>query len=275
MKKDYIPLAVEQTDLSEIDLVEEQWTAIWGGARLASRADPGIARREEYRLMAPYLAQMRAAGGNRLLDAGCGLGEWTVFLSSQGYDVYGVDISRQTIDRLCARFAQCHFTCADVRRLDSADGFFDACFSWGVFEHFEEGLGPCIEEAWRALRPGGYLFVSVPFHNWRHILRDARPLRRWDEAYDPERGFGAPRRFYQWRLTIPELERELAMRRFRVLQIQPIHVIEGLRRAVSLDLHIDPSGRAYAMAERLLRRVAPRRVFCHMLVAAAQKVQPW
>ena len=271
MRKDYMPVTSDNSGLPDVVLVERHWTAIWqqnwaDPTALATR----IAQREEYRLMSPYLKQLKP--DDRILDAGCGLGEWTIFLSDQGYDVYGVDISRQTISWLNHQFPQYNFLSADIRHLSFPDRFFDAYFSWGVFEHFEEGLGGCINEAWRALEPGGYLFISVPFHNWRHILRDARPLSRWDIGYDRERSFSTPMRFYQWRLTMPELEQELAMRGFRVLKIRPISVQEGLRRALHHDLHLKHGSFANRAVGRLLHRISPRRWFGHMLMAIAQKV---
>jgi len=271
MRKDYMPVTSDNSGLPDVVLVERHWTAIWQ----QNRVDPtvlaiGIAQREEYRLMSPYLNQLRP--DDRICDAGCGLGEWTIFLSDQGYDVYGVDISRQTVSWLNHQFPQYNFLSADIRHLSFPDRFFDACFSWGVFEHFEEGLGGCINEAWRVLKPGAYLFISVPFHNWRHILRDARPLSRWGIGYDSQKGYSSPMRFYQWRLTIPELEQELAMRGFRVLKIRPISVREGLRRALHHDLHLKHGSFANRAVGRLLHRISPRRWFGHMLMAIAQKV---
>lgn len=80
MKKDYMPVDSNNLGLSEIDLVESQWTATWQRIQ----ADPAvlatkIARREEYRLMIPYLKQIQRGG--RILDAGCGQGEWTIYLA--------------------------------------------------------------------------------------------------------------------------------------------------------------------------------------------------
>ena len=272
MRKDYIPVTSDNSGLPDVVLVERHWTAIWQ----QNQADPAvlatrIAQREEYRLMSPYLKQLKP--DDRILDAGCGLGEWTIFLSDQGYDVYGVDISRQTISWLNHQFPQYNFLSADIRHLSFPDRFFDAYFSWGVFEHFEEGLGGCINEAWRVLKLGGYLFISVPFHNWRHILRDARPLSRWGIGYDSQKGYSSPMRFYQWRLTIPELEQELAMRGFRVLKIRPISVQEGLRRALHHDFHLKHGSFANRAVGRLLHRISPRRWFGHMLMAIAQKVR--
>ena len=219
--------------------------------------------------MAPYLKQVGA--GARILDAGCGLGEWTVFLSGQGYDVFAVDVARRTLAQLRAHFPTHRFLCADIRRLCFPDRFFEVCFSWGAFEHFEEGLGGCITEAWRVVRPGGYLFLSVPFHNWRLILRDARSRRRRDGTADPESDHTTPMRFYQWRLTIPEIEQELAMRGFRPLRVRPISVHEGVSRTLTHDVHLSPGSLIHKAATRLLAPVLPRRWFAHMIMAVAER----
>jgi SAM-dependent methyltransferase len=272
MRKDYMPIAPGQTGLDELTRVEQHWTGIWQ----QQHHDPAalvraVMRREEYRIMQPYLAQMRAEGGERILDAGCGLGEWTMLLTDQGYDVYGVDVSRATIAWLASHFAGYRFLCGDIRHLGFPNSFFDACFSWGVFEHFEVGLEPCISEAWRVLRPGGYLFISVPFQNWRHTLRDMRPLHRWQEPYAPQQGYTTPMRFYQWRLTIPELERELAMRGFRVLQVQPVAQQHGLKRTLQHDFGMVPGRPLYRLLHAPLAHLVPAPWVSHMLMAVAQK----
>ena len=94
-------------------------------------------------------------------------------------------------------------------------GSFDACFSSGAFEHSENGIGDCRDEARRILKPGGWLFVSVPFQNWRRILRDAGQLENWDEGFAAAAGNRQPHRFYQCRFTRPELRRELELHGFR------------------------------------------------------------
>jgi len=269
MKKDYVPVRAEETSLDEIELVEQYWTAIWE----QSRGDPathalGVTQHEEHRIMAPYLDRIP---NGRILDGGCGLGEWTVGLSACGYTVYGVDISRKTIAALRARFPQHHFSCGDIRHLDFADDFFDLYFSWGVFEHFEDGLEACVTEASRILRPGGYLLVSVPFQNWRHILRDCRPLSTWDQNYEVERGYKTPMRFYQWRLTKPELHRELALRGFSVERICAIHKQAGISRWLEWDVRLKPGTRMFRLAQRAIARWIPAGYVSHMILAVAQK----
>lgn len=65
---------------------------------------------------------------------------------------------------------------ADIRKLPFDDGSVDACISLGVVEHFPDGPTPLILEMFRVLRPGGYLFLTVPYYNlFRRLI--IHPLR--------------------------------------------------------------------------------------------------
>jgi SAM-dependent methyltransferase len=111
----------------------------------------------------------------------------------------------------------------DIRSTGFPDATFDAYFSWGVFEHFESGLQDCVREAFRIVKPGGLLFVSVPLDNLRHAILGslARPRQAEDRL-----------RFYQWRLTRAELARELGIGGFEVLDVQPINKRQGVLRSL-------------------------------------------
>ena len=269
MKKDYIFVDKVSSTLDEAAFVERYWTAQW-----CNRSSPpnvsAVAGREEYRLMRPYLQRLRP--GSRILDGGCGLGEWTVYLSQRGYEVTGLDISEQTVARLQGWFPEHRFSVGDLRRTCFTDGFFDAYFSWGTFEHFENGLGECLVEARRIVKPGGWLFVSVPCQNWRQIIGDLRPLERGDENFDPNVGYPAPQRFYQWRLTQPELHRELELQGFRVDRIAPIAKLTGASRLLRRKLPFFSKGsRSYDAACRVLATILPARFIGHMIIAAAER----
>ncbi|MHB8618294.1 MAG: class I SAM-dependent methyltransferase [Chloroflexota bacterium] len=270
MRKDYVEVGRHEASQGQEAFVEGYWSAQW--ERFSNLPDPrGVSSREEYRLMARWLHALPP--GSKIVDGGCGLGEWSVKLSQEGFDLVGMDLSRETIARLNAHNPPCTFVAGDIRHTRFEDSTFDAYFSWGTFEHFEDGLQPCIAEAFRILKPGGGLFITVPFQNWRHILRDARPFRRWDE-HDllPGNGTAAPARFYQWRLTAPELHRELALQGFRVLHIQPIGKEQGAYRTLLRDVRQLREGTvAFAVTRRLLTFLLPAKFVSHMLFAAARK----
>ena len=111
-----------------------------------------------------------------ILEAGCGLGAWVVFLSERGYDIAGIDNDASVIDRLKGWRPTLKVRCGDIREFPYEDGALGAVISLGVMEHFEEGCGDAMRETHRVLRPGGLLFFTVPMDNpFRRVF--AHPLR--------------------------------------------------------------------------------------------------
>lgn len=256
-------------DVDEATFVERFWTAQW-----RNRDRPvdvsAVAGHEAYRIMGPFLDRLGA--GSRVLDGGCGMGEWSVFLAGRGFRVVGADISEETIARLKEWFPAIEFTRVDLRRTGFPPASFDAYFSWGTFEHFEAGLGGCLEEARRIVRPGGWLFVSVPFYNLRLRLNDSRRLPRWDHGFDADAGYRQPQRFYQWRLTRGELRRELELHGFKVHSVHVIDKQTGAGRMLQWNLPLFSKGsRAYHAAVRVLAMVLPGVVIGHMILAAGER----
>jgi SAM-dependent methyltransferase len=270
MKKDYT-VAEKDHPVEEIAFVEDFWTRRWESP--GAVPDPGsVGSREEYRVMAPLLAGLRR--GARILDGGCGLGDWTVFLTDQGFQVVGMDISERTIGRLQELFPGYEFSRGDIRATGLASASFDAYLSWGTFEHFENGPGDCINEAYRLLKPGGLLWVTVPFQNWRHLLREASPRYKWQQAYNLKPGAPWPMRFYQWRFTRADLRQELEMRGFTVLNLVAVHRDQGLQRTLAWDFGLTQGTRLFYLAERLLGWLIPTRLVAHMLMAVCRKPAP-
>lgn len=91
-----------------------------------------------------------------------------VWAAQQGARAYGVDISPPIVRLARAAFASgsegyatLRGTIGDVRALPFADGSFDAVYSMGTIEHFDETV-LAITEIVRVLRPGGRAIVGVP-----------------------------------------------------------------------------------------------------------------
>ena len=269
MKKDYVPVSVDDSKLSEPRFVGQYWTRIWNERDVPDHVAEKVESREEFSVVAPYFSNLTP--DSRILDGGCGLGEWTLYYGSKSFRVVGLDLSRETIEKLTKRFPNHNFITGDIRRTEFRACCFDAYFSWGTFEHFEEGLGPPLREARRILKPGGYLFISVPFQNGRLLRRDRRELYLWDEHYDRHKRYQSEMRFYQWRLTKSELQRELEVNGFNALQIQAIHKSHGLYRTIKHDFHIDPDSRLGIVLRILLYPFFPKAFVAHSLIAAAQK----
>lgn len=264
MRKDFVTGDVDGT---ETDFVERYWTAKWdelgGPSGAPQAAATAIPRKPEYRVMAPWLAKLPA--GARLLDGGCGLGDWTLCLTAQGHPTLGLDISRKTVAALRQRFPDHEFAVGDIRDTQLPDASFDGYFSWGTFEHFEVGLEPCIAEANRILKPGGYLFITVPFDNLRLALRAS--LERSRHALPRTRR----ERFYQWRLTRGELRDLLTRGGFEVVDMRPIHKRQGVLRTLHHNLGLDYRWTVSRGLSVLLNPFVPGAVFAHMVMAVARR----
>lgn len=103
---------------------------------------------------------------SRILDAGCGNGRHLLFFAEQGYEVYGMDISKEAIEIAEAWLAEknlkANLKVGGLEKLPYGDAFFDAVVSFEVLDHLLfPAAKKAIEEMKRVLLPGGYLFVSL------------------------------------------------------------------------------------------------------------------
>ena len=112
----------------------------------------------------------RAAGARHILDVGCGNGELASELARSGFSVLGVDGDAGGIAHARLKYPQIPF---EVRYFEdspplnpaAADGLFDFIASTEVVEHLyapHELARFCFD----ALRPGGQLAISTPYHGY-------------------------------------------------------------------------------------------------------------
>ena len=84
--------------------------------------------------------------------------------AQRGAHVFGVDISEPTIVQAKNAFTRdspLRAAAADVRALPFRDASFDAIYSMGTIEHFDE-TEQAVEEMARVLKPGGHAIIGVP-----------------------------------------------------------------------------------------------------------------
>lgn len=124
-----------------------------------------------------YLSERYLAGhrGARLLDLGCGRGEFLHGFAQEGFDAVGFDRSRPG----APRFSE-PVVVGDYERggLPFADGEFSVLFNKSVFEHVRD-ISPLLNECHRVLAPGGRLVSLVPdwTAQWRHFFDDWTHVR--------------------------------------------------------------------------------------------------
>ncbi|MFH1716031.1 MAG: class I SAM-dependent methyltransferase [Planctomycetota bacterium] len=98
---------------------------------------------------------------DNILEIGCGIGSLVFELSKQGYDVTGIDISREAIAYGLKKYGNIPLEVQAAESLPYEDESFDVVLSFDLFEHIAE-IDRHISEVRRVLHPGGYYLFQTP-----------------------------------------------------------------------------------------------------------------
>lgn len=99
-------------------------------------------------------------GRARLLDFGCGAGEFLCRMSAQGWDVTGLDACEPVVRRIREEFGLPAHT-GTLPHPALPDGSFEAVTMWQALEHVHRPL-ETLQAVHRLLTPGGRVLVAVP-----------------------------------------------------------------------------------------------------------------
>jgi len=99
----------------------------------------------------------------RVLDCGCGAGEYVRALLARGADAYGVEFDEVKLASAAARDGElaARLSVGDLEALAFPDESFDAALLNEVLEHIPDD-GAALAEVCRVLRPGGRLILLSP-----------------------------------------------------------------------------------------------------------------
>ncbi|MEX1112769.1 MAG: class I SAM-dependent methyltransferase [Candidatus Andersenbacteria bacterium] len=121
---------------------------------------------EEYQRQLFYPLLMKyMKPGRRYLDAGCGLGGWLAFLRARGMDMVGIENSEKAVEAVKNKNPQLPIQLGDVSHLPFNNESLDGYMALGTWEYVEDGTETLAQEARRVLKPGGMLFIEVPYAN--------------------------------------------------------------------------------------------------------------
>lgn len=140
-----------------------------------------VDRKEVYAII---LENLQMVGGNKLLDIGCGLGEFLSAVKTRGTKKFGIDISEKYLDYCRDKFPNIVLKQADVcEGLPFVDGFFDNVVSICVIEHVDNPT-MLVREALRVCRMGGTAcFVTPNIGRVKRMLMAAHGIRQAEDDH--------------------------------------------------------------------------------------------
>lgn len=141
-------------------------------------------------ITAPILAKLEQANVKNILDLGCGNGSFTSLLADKGYEATGVDHSLSGISIARKSNATLEFNQHDLTEPLPAvyKSQFDCVLSVEVIEHL---LLPrsLLSNALYALKPGGLLILTTPYHGyWKNLALAI--TNHFDDHWHPLRDYG-------------------------------------------------------------------------------------
>ena len=105
---------------------------------------------------------LSSLSGDKVLDAGCGVGDDCKYMDKNGFKAYGIDLSEGMLKEAKERYPQGKYMKADMTKIPYRDGLFDGILAnCSLFHVPSELVGKALDEFKRVLKPGGKLLLIL------------------------------------------------------------------------------------------------------------------
>ena len=135
-------------------------------------------------LLSALIVGSGAHAGSRVLELGCGTGNYICAIRSQiGCSAWGIDASREMLNQASARASEVTWICAGAENPGLTDVKFDFVFNVDAIHHFEDRRR-VVNEINRLLLEAGTICVAT---DSEQIIRNRKPLSTyWAETIELE-----------------------------------------------------------------------------------------
>jgi SAM-dependent methyltransferase len=136
-------------------------------------------------ILGAFAGFVKAGGGGRVADLGCGPGHVTAYLAGLGLAAFGVDASPGMIKLARQAFPDLRFDEGTMTALDLADGELGGVLSrWSIIHTPPPEVPAILAEFARVLAPGGHLLIGFsatdgPSHPTQVFDHTVAPAYRW------------------------------------------------------------------------------------------------
>lgn len=159
----------------------KEWFAEWFDTSFYHQLYKSRSYEEAQLLIDNLEKKLSFAPNNTFLDLACGKGRHAIYLNSKGYDVTGIDLSRNNIEAANQSAAQhLHFFVHDMRetfRPDSFDFVLNLFTSFGYFEENYDNFR-AIKAVAENLKSGGTLVLDY--------MNSAKAVKNLTKYYEKE-----------------------------------------------------------------------------------------
>jgi SAM-dependent methyltransferase len=225
---------LENTD-SNYDSMREYWQSHWSATRFEEEYQTNFypRRQEEFQAIIKHLPQ-----DELVVEAGCSFGQVAEYFRTLGYRVIALDYVFDSLRAGRTHAPKLKVMQGDIHSLPFADNSIGGYLSFGVLEHFEFGPLPALREAYRVLKPGGVIALTMPLptalvREWIPRLRpwlSLAPLRRnghlrraFGKGQIAAVGDSSEDGFYERPYSRTEVKDALESSGFRVVMQLPIY----------------------------------------------------
>jgi len=126
----------------------------------------------------------------KILDFCCGTGNFSIFPALEGHEVYGIDISKKSIELAKEKIKlfnlnKCNFYCMDSESTNFEENFFDLILCYNSLTYLD--LPIALKDLKRVLKPNGKLIIMDSLgHNVFYNFNRKINFSRWGKNLQSE-----------------------------------------------------------------------------------------
>lgn len=110
-----------------------------------------------------------------VLDAGCGFGRDCEYFVDRGFDIYGIDLSKNMIDYAKKFAPEAKYSVMDMMDLKFENNYFDGIWCSATLLHLSKKDVPlALAEFRRVLKQNGILFLDIKEGTGEKVIKDQR-----------------------------------------------------------------------------------------------------
>ena len=145
-------------------------------------------------------AKIAVKKNDKILEAGCGVGRVYFHYKKNGYDIKGIEYSKNAVANILAKDSSADVIEGNVSQLPYNDNSFDIILAFGLYHNIEniKELQKSFDETHRTLNKGGKLVASFRFDSLENnMVENIMKKRSNGKSFD---------KFHRWHFSLKDIK---------------------------------------------------------------------